>query len=256
MFSAIRKHLTPGTVIAFVALVFALTGGAFAANDHTGGSGGAAGGQASSVALATIAKSKTKAKTKAGARGPAGPKGATGATGPAGAVGAKGEPGATGQPGPAGPTGPAGLEGKEGKQGPAGTEGKEGPAGPLLETLPAGKTLTGTWAATSYAPEEKAVEGLYNGAAETAVSYAFPLSEGPMAYYIKVGETTLPHGCTGSADDPGAEAGYLCVFGQAELNVTNPEVSTGNGTIGFEVASYTSTKGAMLMRGTWAVTAG
>ena len=37
MFRVLRRNLTPGTVIAFVALVFALTGGAFAA---TGGGGG------------------------------------------------------------------------------------------------------------------------------------------------------------------------------------------------------------------------
>jgi hypothetical protein len=33
MFQAIRKHLNPATVIAFMALVFALTGGAFAASN-------------------------------------------------------------------------------------------------------------------------------------------------------------------------------------------------------------------------------
>ena len=37
MLSKIRKHLTPSTGIALIALVFALTGGAFAA---TGGSPG------------------------------------------------------------------------------------------------------------------------------------------------------------------------------------------------------------------------
>ena len=36
MFQKVRKQITPATVMAFVALVFALTGGAFAA---TGGSG-------------------------------------------------------------------------------------------------------------------------------------------------------------------------------------------------------------------------
>jgi len=33
MFQRVGKHLTPWTVIAFMALVFALTGGAFAANN-------------------------------------------------------------------------------------------------------------------------------------------------------------------------------------------------------------------------------
>ena len=39
MFSAIRKHLIPRTFMAFVALVFAMTGGAFAASSNGGGSG-------------------------------------------------------------------------------------------------------------------------------------------------------------------------------------------------------------------------
>ena len=94
MFQALRKHLTPSTFIAFVALVFAVTGGAFAAGSHGGGSPvqatASSGRVGSATPLATSAKSKGKSKSKAGPRGPAGPKGATGATGPAGPAGATG----------------------------------------------------------------------------------------------------------------------------------------------------------------------
>ena len=103
MFQAIRKHLNPTTVVAFVALVFAMTGGAFAASGGSGG-GGTGSKTIASVTrgaggnpISTTAKSKAKPKTKAGPRGPAGPAGKNGATGvtgpagPAGATGAKGE---------------------------------------------------------------------------------------------------------------------------------------------------------------------
>jgi hypothetical protein len=102
-FGRIKKHFTPSTFIALLALVFALTGGAFAA---TGG------GRASHATLtAAAAKSKGKAGAR-GARGPAGPAGKEGKTGPQGPAGAKGE---TGPAGPAGPTGAASTA-----QGPAG----------------------------------------------------------------------------------------------------------------------------------------
>jgi hypothetical protein len=113
MFQAIRRHLTPSTAIAFVALVFALTGGAFAA---TGGGG----------SHATLTASVAKKKSKAPARGPAGPKGATGATGPAGPAGPTGPAGPGGAAGAKGETGAAGAAGKEGPEGKAGTNGKAG----------------------------------------------------------------------------------------------------------------------------------
>ena len=81
MFRALRNHLTPSTAIAFVALVFAITGGAFAATGSVNNSGG---GGSHGTLTASVAKKKAKPKPKGGARGPAGPKGAPGATGPAG----------------------------------------------------------------------------------------------------------------------------------------------------------------------------
>jgi hypothetical protein len=114
MFRAFRRHLTPGTAIAFVALVFALTGGAFAA---TGGGG--------SHALLTASVAKKK-KSKAPARGPAGPKGATGAAGPVGPAGPTGPAGSAGAAGAKGETGAAGAAGKEGPEGKAGANGKAG----------------------------------------------------------------------------------------------------------------------------------
>ena len=110
MFQKLTKHLTPATFIALLALVFAITGGAFAA---TGGSGSGA----SHATLTASAAAKKKAKAPTGKPGPAGPKGATGDTGPAG------------------PAGPAGATGPGGPQGPQGTPGSNGSTGASGENV-------------------------------------------------------------------------------------------------------------------------
>lgn len=81
--NAIRRNLSLPTAIAVVALVFAMSGGAFAAKDYVTGSA-------------------QSSKSKAGKRGPRGPKGKKGAQGPKGATGPKGD---TGSQGPKGATG-------------------------------------------------------------------------------------------------------------------------------------------------------
>ena len=122
MLQRARKHINPATILAFVALIFALTGGAFAA---TGGGGGS---------HATLTASVAKKKSKAPARGPAGPKGATGATGTAGPAGPAGAAGAKGENGAAGSNGTDGKEGEKGTNGTNGTKGR----GVTSETLSPG----------------------------------------------------------------------------------------------------------------------
>ncbi len=192
MLSALRKHISPATALAFVALVFAITGGAFAA---TGGGG-------SSHATLTASAAKSKAKSKAGPRGPAGPKGATGATGPTGPAGPAG---ATGPQGPQGNAGSNGSNGEPGKNGESvtGTElkagnatckgggaeftvgttkthactGEKGPEGNIQATLPSGKTETGVWSAGP----TKAPGGAVTNApiASFSIPLAAPLSATP-----------------------------------------------------------------------------
>lgn len=108
MFSMFRNRFGIPGVIAVVALVFAMFGGAYAANHPEGG------------------KATASAKAK---KGPRGPRGKTGPTGPQGLPGANGKDGAAGA---AGPTGPAGAT---------------GPTGPTGTTLPSGMTETGIWGA-------------------------------------------------------------------------------------------------------------
>src|SRR5271166_1036437 len=95
MLSALRNRITPSTVIATVALLFAMSGGAYAASHYLITSSK----QIKPSALAEIAK---KAKGPAGANGANGANGAAGPQGPAGAAG-------SGSPGPEGKAGAPGT---------------------------------------------------------------------------------------------------------------------------------------------------
>ena len=226
MFQAIRRHLSYANVAATVALVFAVTGGAFAATGHSGGPGPASAHLTAAVVRSTFATSaKSKSKPKTGPRGPAGPKGATGAAGPAGAIGTAGPAGPTGATGPAGSgsAGPQGLQGSQGPQGEKGAEGKEGPEGPegksgFTKTLPPGETETGTWSMVT-------TDVSRGGEVSAPISFAIPLKEaGVKAFYftqqetgeIEQGKELQGSKCTGTGADPKAPAGTLCVFTLSE----------------------------------------
>lgn len=81
MLNAIRRNLNLPTAVAVVALVFAMTGGAFAAKSYVGG------------------QAKDSKHVNKGKRGPRGPRGQRG---PKGKPGPKGDTGAQGPKGPAG----------------------------------------------------------------------------------------------------------------------------------------------------------
>ncbi len=138
----IKKHINPATILALAALVFAITGGAYAASGGSGNGGGGNSAGNASHATAYVAKSKKKTATgKPGPRGPAGPAGATGPAGPAGPAGA------TGPAGPAGGTGPAGNAGSNGTNGESVTSaslkaGEEGCTNGGSKFTVGGKTTT------------------------------------------------------------------------------------------------------------------
>jgi hypothetical protein len=98
MSSLIRRHLSYANVVATMALVFAMSGGALAASHY--------------LITKTTQIKPSVLKTLKGKTGPAGPKGSTGSTGAqgsagaVGATGAAGSPGTPGGPGPEGPPGP------------------------------------------------------------------------------------------------------------------------------------------------------
>ena len=104
-----RKHLTPAMIISLIALFFALTGGAFAAQHY--------------VITSTKQIKPSVVDELQGNTGPRGKQGPTGAKGEQGATGAKGDAGPAGAMGPAGPQGVSGAQGAPGTQGPQGVPG-------------------------------------------------------------------------------------------------------------------------------------
>jgi hypothetical protein len=182
MRDAARRHVNASTLIAVVALVFALSGGAWAANRY----------------LITSTK-QIKPSVLKQLRGASGPAGARGANGAAGATGPQGSAGAAGAPGS------AGKEGKEGKEGKAGQTG-------FTEALPPGKTETGTWAVALLTPAAEQVVFV-------PITFAIPAAAGGEAVYLDAAETAGEAGtggCTGTVAEPAAPAGKLCIYTEEE----------------------------------------
>ena len=268
MFSRIRRRFTYTNVAMTLALVFAMTGGAYAAKHY--------------VITSTTQISPKVLTTLKGKSGPAGP---------AGPAGAKGETGAAGAPGKEGQAGQEGKEGKEGQPGKEGPKGATGPAGQtgFTATLPSKATETGSWSFSTGAGVVKPL---------ASISFPIPLKkELPEGHAIYVGveelveKTESQHTsevCPGKwvegdvePIEPKAEPGYLCIYegiipgGPAFANLsTVGEAATHNlkasaeavtpGSRGFEAAGPT---GALLGlhanesskpsegNGVWAVTA-
>jgi hypothetical protein len=239
MFSAIRKrlHLTPSTAIAIVALVFALTGGAYAA---------------SRVIITSKSQINTKvlkelAKDVANLV-------------PAGKAGAPGGPGAAGAGGAQGPQGVAGTNGTPGEEGAKGDTGVPGPEGSPWTAggkLPSKKTETGTWSATAgpFAASAGGSLGL------ASISYTIPLSHAVQVKIEPEGYEGDKAECPSTTEEleEGAVAkaapGTLCVY-------------PFNGILGEELSTLVnSVNGAVLIGkveeslagiatyGAWAVTA-
>lgn len=193
MISRIHDRLgTAGFVLAIVALMVALSGGAYAAQ------AGLSGKQKKEVK--SIAQTEAKKFAKAG---PAGPAGANGKDGSNGSNGAKGDTGAQGSPGAKGDTGAQGPKGDTGAQGPKGDPWT--PDG----TLPAGATETGTW---RFQIRGTTPEGLEL----VPLSFPIPLSTEDaeaMSFKAIKKEPVVPDvNCPGTVTNPQAIPGYLCVY--------------------------------------------
>jgi hypothetical protein len=208
MIQSLRRRVNATTVIAVFALVFAMTGGAYAAKKFLITSKG----QISPNVLKSL-------------KGAAGAKGANGAAGTPGATGPAGPAGATGPAGPAGTAGAAGAKGENGKDGAKGEQGIPGTTG-FTDTLPSKKTEMGTWTASQ--------ENI-NFGSTSAISFPIPLTEGLGAADVHI----QPQGeeaeeaekveefeavCPGSAETPKANAGNLCIYVGREVSLDVQEV--------------------------------
>jgi collagen triple helix repeat protein len=271
----LRKHFNATTILAILALVFAMTGGAFAASKY----------------LITSTKQikpnvLKQLQGKAGARGPQGSAGPGGAQGPAGADGKEGASGKEGLRGPQGATGPAGQTG-------------------FTETLPSEATEKGEFSVVGNVPGP----GIFEGALLGSVSFNIPLSaplEPSHVHYIRqngkeyfvegehVMERTSTE-CTGNTETPTAPPGNLCIYASGEGNIEpafeipgEPGVAfpsicrlglfnkgsgfgapgttsvvecigapalKGADVTGFGIGAFAKAKGLMELWGTWAVTA-
>jgi hypothetical protein len=272
MFSAIRKRATYANVAMTLALVFAMTGGAYAAKKY--------------LITSTKQISPSVLKQLKGANGPAGAAGAQGAQGPQGPAGANGKDGLPG------------AEGKQGKQGQQGEPGKEGPEGPEGSPWTAGGTLpskaseTGTWSTGAYTAAA--------GNIEVAISFPIPLASELTAptfehssfanevHYVFLNgtnepkevnvnwtalefEETTPTQCLGTVREPTAEPGNLCVYVSREHAIEGAgglggpssdqsfEIPGGGGEVGAAKAGaiikLDATGSSAFADGTWAVTA-
>jgi hypothetical protein len=186
MFSILRRQFGIPGVVAVVALVFAMLGGAYAAKKQ-------------GFVITKLSQIKPSVRNQLkGKQGAPGPKGDAGAKGDSGAPGAGGSPGS-----------PWTIGG----------------------VVPSGETLVGSWSAENqWATAENNVQGFYR----VPISFGIPVSSAPtvrlfssgLMFSIKPdGELVLPPGtetefkalCPGSASDPQAKPGNLCIYlGEAE----------------------------------------
>ncbi|HUB73766.1 MAG TPA: hypothetical protein VL979_06995 [Solirubrobacteraceae bacterium] len=265
---------------ATMALVFAMSGGAYALSG--GGGGASPSSSAGAVRVVGHAAATKKKKKPVKLRGPRGPRGLAGPAGPAGPTGPAG---AQGPQGPAGANGNAGTNGTNGEPGANGQPGKAGESVTLgtasnaqcefggttvsvggttkavcngetgySETLPPGKTETGTFGF------EGNEEG--NGFTEP-LSFPIPLEAGAeiTAHFVNAGESP-PAECEGGTPaHPAAKPGNLCVF-QTETGVNavesvtiSPAGGPTRGGPGVVMSIYAEQEELAIIYGSYAVTA-
>jgi hypothetical protein len=246
MLSAMRRRLrvSPATVIAGLALVFAMTGGAYAAKKYL------------ITSTKQISPSVLKAlRGKAGANGAAGAAGSQGPAGPVGPAGSNGTNGGNGEKGAQGEKGVQGIQGVQGKEGKQGATGATGVSG-FTDTLPAGKTETGTWAVIGTQPIGTEMYA--------QVSFPIPLRESAEGadHFLDREETeeqTGPPACKGTLEHPTAAPGQLCFYTREQEGVENPFMvfaeKFGGYTTAGTVMDFQQTEEHAHASGTWAVTA-
>jgi hypothetical protein len=256
MFSTLRTRFGIPGVISVMALVFAMFGGAYAANNSASGGG----------------KATASAKAKKGPRGPKGAKGDTGPAGPQGPVGSAGAAGAKGDKGDTGAAGSNGSNGTQGEQGEPGEPGEPGPTGPegVCSTencvLPSGATLKGTWTLPP-TTTTAANENLY-----VAISSSIPIGTPVFAQSVAPGaaDPNQIFGCTGTAEHPTIEptssvpagAALICVYEQEANNIkpisvsgTKLSESGGGAAVIFRSEGASGEKGPARGWGSWIVKA-
>lgn len=243
--SALRSRFGIPGVISVCALVFAMIGGAYAANDNSGDNATASAKKGPKGPKG--AKGAPGPAGPAGPQGPAGPKGDKGDTGPQGETGAKGDTGAVGPAGAKGATGAQGAPGATGATGATGAAGAPGAAGSPWTaggTLPEGATETGVYSFHGLA------ENVQTG---VSLSFNIPLAAKLDDNNIIYGPPgTDPVNCPGTVEKPTAASGFLCIY---EAFIENASISA---TLNFGVSGvglrFIASADVGIGQGSWAVT--
>jgi collagen triple helix repeat protein len=215
----------PGVVVAVIAIIVALAGTAFAAAKLNG---------TQKKEVEKIAKKYAGKPGVSGAQGPAGPQGSPGAKGDTGAKGDKGDQGLPGGKGADGKSveivgeGPQLCEKSPTEKVPGVTyeiegsgeentvcDGAEGSPWAAGGTLPPGATETGAWATMRGEATE----------APAPISFSVKLAKPITSAHIHVsGEAGFGTPCAGSADNPQAVPGNLCIYTGEAVAATAPQV--------------------------------
>lgn len=277
MFSAIRKRFTYANVAMTLALVFAMTGGAYAAKHYLITSTK----QISPKVLKQLKGAKgangaNGAAGVAGAQGPQGPAGVKGETGPKGETGAKGEQGIQGSPGTNGasvtntkvePGEPeceerGGAKFKVASGAPTfACNGKQGSPWTAGGTLPSGATETGNW--SGVIGKGIAGENEKFGFAAPSLSFTIELAAAIPSNQVEIkplwydgsDKTGEEHEqCPGTAEAPKAKAGFVCIYTLSDATeaVQKPVQTSNPAGVVFAMVSEHIGLSAF---GTWAVTA-
>lgn len=157
---------------------------------------------------------------------------------------------------------PAGARGPAGPQGLKGDKGDRGPAGPVTGVLPSGVSETGPFVARD--PNNPSA----GKTLETAISFPLRLPAGVPAFYLGSGGPAVPQ-CTGSAANPTAPPGNLCVYQGVQANTVqgssffapsfiDPATTLGTATtapFGVILRGESAGSGDAYIYGSWAVTA-
>jgi Collagen triple helix repeat (20 copies) len=265
MFSLLRNRLGIPGLISVIALVFAMGGGAYAANG--GGDGATASAKKNRKGNNSGLNGKQKRQTvniaKFWARKIPGPPGLPGAPGLPGPQGPQGDEGDDGDRGPRGPQGSEGPPGKDGADGASVIKKNEQPptcpdesgftyevegsgeedevcsaggGGDLPPTLPENTTLTGGWTVSTTQEASPDFLGFSDTEHTTLVPISFPIPLSNViplanAIFVPKGNTSTEH-CSaapigGTLENPKAEAGYLCVYSGELVNLA-PETVSGS----------------------------
>jgi hypothetical protein len=132
-----------------------------------------------------------------------------------------------------------------------GPAGRQGPPGPFPATLPSGKTLTGDY--RTVFPSGSAVS------IPDTQSFAFPLTSRPAVHFIGVGATP-PAQCPGTATEPKAAPGNLCVYAAlGDISATAVAIADRETNVAPEASprgfSVFEANNDSFSTGSWAVTA-